>query len=340
MAEVKTADELRFGSAAPLYYRIIGEKEPKQLDLLDAWFPGMIVEEIPSEGNEKTDAEMCDHEYVIRAVRYRGKLYTGTSSRVTQTAGRLIGTAKGSRDKERKTAEIIRRHLAEVFVTDPDAISRIRDNAEEKISAMGEERLEAFWDSMFDYALHLAEVRTQTDPYDLLNENVPMDDEVFDGIIYNTFYQLHLRTYEGVIHAFLWLLAGGLLRNEAGRLLRMFDSSFRSLHREFSEHIPLMEKLNILLCPEDYEPVYEGDDFESRFPDVTWQCDCCGDTLNDQENFDDHLPVWQCRRCGWLNRISADEIYRNAEDYENGIRDVHAERMEEAVRRRKKEKKK
>ena len=330
--------DLRFGYAAPLFYQITGEKEPKQLDLLDTWFPGLIVKEMESDGTTKTDAEIHDHEFLIYAARYRGKLYTGTSSRVTQTAGRLIGTARGSRDKERKTAELFRKHLAEVLVTDSEALSLLQENTDRKIDILDQDQLNAFWDELFEFAYDLAETRSETDPYDLMNENAPMDDEVFDGVIYNTIYQLHLRTYEGTVNAFLWLLIGGLLRNETGRLLRMFDSSFRSLHKGYSEHIPLLQKLNILLFPEDYEPVYEGDDFESRFPDITWHCDCCGDTLNDQENFDDHLPYWQCRKCGYLNMISADEIYASEEDYYNGIKDSHSEMMEQAVETRKKEK--
>lgn len=43
--------------------------------------------------------------------------------------------------------------------------------------------------------------------------------------------------------AFLWLLTGSLLRNETGRVLRMYDSSFIAIRRQMSETGELEDKL-------------------------------------------------------------------------------------------------
>lgn len=44
---------------------------------------------------------------MIQAVLYHDQYYVGGSKRVTQIAGRLLGTAKGSQEKERATARMI-----------------------------------------------------------------------------------------------------------------------------------------------------------------------------------------------------------------------------------------
>jgi hypothetical protein len=34
---------LRFGSIVEIYYELKGEKLPKQMELLDIWFPGLVI---------------------------------------------------------------------------------------------------------------------------------------------------------------------------------------------------------------------------------------------------------------------------------------------------------
>ncbi|MEE1295777.1 MAG: hypothetical protein UHD09_02780 [Bifidobacterium sp.] len=46
----------------------------------------------------------------------------------------------------------------------------------------------------------------------------------------------------------------------------------------------------------------------SRFPEVTWFCDHCGECLSYQDNFDDNNETWPCNVCGHENRISEDHI--------------------------------
>ncbi len=45
-----------------------------------------------------------------------------------------------------------------------------------------------------------------------------------------------------------------------------------------------------------------------RFPGIDWYCDKCSAYLNDQEGFDDHKYVWKCRKCGYKNSLSWDNI--------------------------------
>ncbi len=45
-----------------------------------------------------------------------------------------------------------------------------------------------------------------------------------------------------------------------------------------------------------------------RFPGVSWYCDYCGASLNSQKGFNDHKYIWKCRKCGYKNSISWDNI--------------------------------
>ena len=164
-----------------------------------------------------------------------------------------------------------------------------------------------------------------------------MDDETFDGVIYNAAYQLHLQTFHGLCNAYLWLLTGSLLRNETGRVLRMYDSSFIAIRRQMSETGELEDKLNVLFHPENYHYTYSGDDLDKRFPGVEWYCDGCGEHLNDQDGFDDHLPEWKCRKCGYVNPLSIEEIYETDEDWQNGVRPTDPVRFAAAIAERRQE---
>lgn len=310
--------DLRLGYVTDLYYSILNTKAPKQLDLLDEWFPGFIVAEREEQG--KVDAEYVDTEFTIYASRYNGSLYSsGSSSRVSQILGRLIGTAKSNQEKERKTAELIQKDVANIIITNEDATDILGSTVHEHLTELSEEQLKQFhnkligviWDSTVD--------RYEKDVYDRLNEPFPMDDEVWDGLMYNIGYQLHLFSYDGLVNAYMWLLLGCLLRNEVGRVVRMYHSGFSAVNKQQSETGMILDKLNYLFFPEEYHSTYSGDDMEKRFPGVSWQCDKCGDILDSQPGFDDHMPVWQCRKCGYLNKIDFSTINSNTEDYINGI---------------------
>lgn len=329
--------ELRFGSIAEIYYELKGYKVPKQMDLLDMWFPGLIIREMESDGKTKLPAEYTDREYIIYAVRYNGKLYSGESKRVSQILGRLIGTASGNQEKERKSAELIQKHVAEQFIKDMELTPRLKDNVEELFRQLSDERLNEMGQRIYDLIYDLADQRKAMDDYSRKTEAFAMDDEVFDGVIYNAAYQLNLGSYSGLCNAYLWLLTGGLLRNESGRVLRLYDSSFIAVNRQISETGELEDKLNYLFYPEDYYDTYSGDDLDQRFPGIEWYCDNCGAHLNEQEGFDDHLPAWKCAACGYENQLESDEIYDNHEDWRNGVRKADPKKMADALTRRQQE---
>ena len=46
--------DFRFGKIAQLYYEIANRKVPCQMDLLDEWFPGLMILTDSSDGNTKT----------------------------------------------------------------------------------------------------------------------------------------------------------------------------------------------------------------------------------------------------------------------------------------------
>ena len=57
----------------------------------------------------------------------------------------------------------------------------------------------------------------------------------------------------------------------------------------------------------------------ARFPDIDWYCDCCSAYLSDQDGFDDHKYIWQCKECGrkivYLPQILLKLIYKIAFSY-------------------------
>ena len=79
---------------------------------------------------------------------------------------------------------------------------------------------------------------------------------------------------------------------------------------------------------------YEGDDLDARFPGIDWFCDRCGDYLNEQEGFDDHLPVWKCTHCGYRNCIDIDNISHSEQDYAEGKPPIDAEKFFRALKER------
>lgn len=331
--------DFRFGNVASVYYEIAGTKLPKQLDLLDTWFPGMIITEDDSDGETKTPASYADYEYMIHAVKYHGKFYSGDSARVSQIAGRLIGTASANKEKERKSAELIQKHVADCFVNDMALTPRLKDNAAKLFGKLSGNQLNDMRQRLHELVYDLAEQRNAAGDYDRKTEAFPMDDETFDGTVYNAAYQLHLKTFTGLCDCYQWLLTGSLLRNEVGRVLRLYDSSFIAVRRQISETGRLTDKLNYLFHPEQYWNTFNGDekDLLERFPDVEWYCDGCGAHLNEQEGFDDHLSSWKCKVCGCENKLDYGEIYDNDEDCQNRINPVNVKKFEEAVELRRME---
>lgn len=41
---------------------------------------------------------------------------------------------------------------------------------------------------------------------------------------------------------------------------------------------------------------------------VLWICDNCGDYMNNQEGFTDWDGIWKCKKCGYLNDVTENNI--------------------------------
>ncbi len=325
---------IRFGRIAALYYEMKGEKPPNQMEMIECFFPGLVIHTKASDGQTKIAAEFVDSDCQIQAVRYKGKLYSGDSKRVSQILGRLTGTAAGNQEKERKSAELIQKNLALRFAEDMELTPALQENMASLLWDFDDEELEIFWDKTINLISELTKERRMMDGESRREELFPMDNEVFDDLIYNAAYQIELRSFQGLCNAYLWLLVGGLLRNAAGRVLRFYDSSFLAIRRQISENGELEDKLNNLFFPEEYEYTYSGDDLYKRFPGVEWYCDECNAYLNEQEGFDDRLPEWSCQNCGYVNRLDIEEIYDNEEDAQNEVRPTDPVKFADALERR------
>lgn len=327
---------LSLGKITDLYYSFFSLKKPSQLDQINEWFPSFLIEVIDDE--EKTEPDYIDNEYKLISHRVNGSLYAGGSSnRVTQIAGRLIGTARSNAEKERKTAELIRKHIARRLIREYDLIELLQKNVHDHLSLIPEKREEEFFGILFNLIFELTESRNNMSEYEKDSEPFPFEDYVFEELIYNTAYQLHLYTFEGMANAYMWLLFGGFLRNEVGIVLKMYHSGFIAINRQLSEKDTLEDKLNYFFDTDSYETTYTGDDLDKRFPGISWICNNpeCEEILDYQDGFDDHLEYWQCRSCGHINKIDIKDIYENTEAYLNGEDPIDPKDFEAALNERK-----
>ena len=314
--ETTKLTSLYFGNIVDLYYSFINEKSPRQLDLIDVWFPGLLIEQRDKNTGKEPDYDQ--NEYVIYADKNNGLYYSGgNSNRVTQIVGRLVGKAKSNQEKGRKDAELIRKHLGRELTTDFAHIERLQDNTAELLSKIPDDRLNDFHELLFNSMMDLVDSRNDMRDEERIDEPFPFDDYVFDDLIYNVAYQLHLFSFEGLVNAYLWLLLGGFLRNQVGSLTKMFHSGFVAVNRQLSEFGTLYDKINFLFNPEEYYSTYNGDDVDSKYPDTTWKCDKCGAILNQQEGFDENLDEWECQDCHHINKLDISKVYNNEEDYLN-----------------------
>ena len=212
---------LYFGNITDIYYFFLDLKKPSQLDQINEWFPGFLIEVI--DDGEKEEAQYKDTEYRIEAHRINNSIYSGgTSNRVTQIAGRLIGTARSNPEKERKTAELIRKHIARRLIREYDLIESLQNNVHDHLSIIPEEKEEEFFGILINLIFDLTRSRNAKSENDKDSEPFPFEDYVFEELIYNVAYQLHLYTFEGVVNAYMWLLLGSFLRNEVGTVLKMW----------------------------------------------------------------------------------------------------------------------
>lgn len=330
---MKICRELRFGSVGGMLFTAMGIRGAKQLDLLDLIFPGLFVEEIPAEEGIR-EAEFDDVNRVIRACRVHDSLYVGSGRRVSQILGRLAGTAKGNIEKERKTAELLQKKAAEIICTDDEYAYMLKEHIRSLLYGLEDEEQEAFVILCEALLNELCGREAEECDPDIL---FPLDPEVFEGIVYHAVKQFRRDSGEGMVNCWLWLLLGSLLRNESGRILRLYDSSFVKVNRVPGEDNTFAGHMDYLLHPEEYESVYYGDELDRKYPGIEFYCDRCGEHLNEQEGFDDHQSPWKCTACGFENEISEHVIYNSQEDRRMGNSPVDGEDIMRAIRRRREE---
>ncbi|MCI6914061.1 MAG: hypothetical protein MR799_01075 [Lachnospiraceae bacterium] len=323
--------EYRVGYLGQLFFQdVLQMKVPKQLDLLDFFYPNLLVEEIPSDGNTKTEARFNDASCMIQAVLYHDQYYVGGSKRVTQIAGRLLGTAKGSQEKERVTARMIQKATTDLLVKHPDIVRFLRDMNIERLSILPEEILGRFIDSVSHYINTTNAYYANMTEEDFLQTAFPFQVETFEALSTDLYYQWSLESIESLGTVWTWLTLAALLRNEVLRLHLTYLSSLEPRIREDDQRIT---KDDI----KKYGSFYDGDDLDKRFPGIEWYCDRCGEHLNEQTGFDDHLHIWTCQKCGYDNVISLDEIYYCDKEYEAGEAPVNKEDFGRALKERQEE---
>ena len=66
----------------------------------------------------------------------------------------------------------------------------------------------------------------------------------------------------------------------------------------------------------------EGKDVEDMqycksFPESVWFCEKCEALLNVQEQFEDAEGFYQCKKCGYINRLSDENVYNSPDEYEH-----------------------
>lgn len=320
--------EFRVGIPAALYFReALEKKPPRQLDMLDYFYPGLLIEEIPSDGQTKREALFDDQSGLIRAVRYHGKLYSGGSSRVSQILGRLTGIAESSPEKERYSAEQIQIRTAKALAGDPSLMSRLFALNLARFRALSHEaadRFSAAFGNYLEALLRREETMTDAERAAAL---FPMTKEISEALLRFIVYQWNTDTDTGAAAAFTWVMLGSLLRGHAGRLVFVYLSSGDPRVPAEDDRITAED---IAACGS----FYEGDDLDSRFPGIEWYCDRCGEHLNDQPGFSDKEPLWHCRLCGYPNPIRLTAIYNCEKEYLLGAPSVDREDFCRALRER------
>jgi len=283
-----------------LFCDVLGVKLPKQLDLLDFFYPDLIVSEEPSATILKGEAYFEDSDLMIHAEKHNGRFYAGGSKRVSQITARLTGTSKGGQEKERQTATRIRESISGILSSQhyPIAVllrywKTVLEELEEKDLKMFSALLSVYIDNVTEHYMN--------HPEDAKEEPSPFRDDVFSAYQERLINAWNKTSLEYVV---VWLLLGALLRNDISSLVLRYACDFSFFSEAAS--LPDMDTYT--------ESVYEGDDLDKRFPGIEWFCDRCGARLDHQPGFDDHLRVWKCLRCGYRNPIEITQIYNTDED--------------------------
>ena len=302
-----------------LFCDVFGLKMPKQLDLLDFLYPGLIVNEEPDASIYKSEAFFDDSDLMIHAEKHNDSFYAGGSTRISQITARLTGTSKAGQEKERQTSIRIRERIAEMLTAQHYPVAVLLKYWTEILEGLDEEKLERFTGLLSVYIDNVID-HYVNHPEEAKFEPFPFRDDIFD-----TYQERLINAWNySLEYAFAWLLLGALLRNEISGLVLRYACDFSFFSEAAS--LPDMETYT--------ESFYEGDDLDKRFPGVEWFCDRCGARLDHQPGFDDHLRVWKCKKCGYKNPIEITEIYDTDEDWLEKRSPVDPDDFYRALKRR------
>lgn len=89
---------------------------------------------------------------------------------------------------------------------------------------------------------------------------------------------------------------GTLTKEQAEDIAKLIVKTARALHDED-------------LGPEDMR-------YNKNAPDAVCFCDACEALLNIQEDFEEAGENFRCNKCGYINRITPDEICNSYAEYE------------------------
>ena len=196
--------QFNYGTCVRLYDLACSRKPSRQLEMINTFFPGILIEEI----QEKDDSRYDEYREVIRASRVHGTLYIGNSRQVTLLAGQLCGTSEGNPTKERKNACLLRK-AAVKRILKGSRMPELLENMREKLHGISPDR---FREDLKQYILACAQ------------EETDLPEEVKAGILVRAMEQLCLGQTE---KAYAWLLCGTLFQDASARLLTVYDSSWQ-----------------------------------------------------------------------------------------------------------------
>ena len=303
-----------------LFHHVFAMKVPKQLDLLDFFYPDLVVCEEPAETILKEEAFFDDKDLMIHAEKRNDSFYAGGSKRVSQITARLIGTSKGGLEKERQTSARIRERIARELTARHYPVAMLLKYWKDILEELDEDILSRLADLLSVYIDNVTD-RYVNHPDEAGAEAFPFRDDVFSAYQERLVNAWNKASLECVL---VWLLLGALLRNEISGLVLRYACDFCFFSEAAS--LPDMET-----CTESF---YEGDDLDKRFPGIEWFCDRCGDRLDHQSGFDDHLRVWKCTKCGYKNPIEISEIYDSDEARKEKRAPVDPDDFYRALKRR------
>lgn len=64
---------------------------------------------------------------------------------------------------------------------------------------------------------------------------------------------------------------------------------------------------------------------------IVWICDKCEATLNTQTGFSEDLDEWKCTECGYVNKLSMDEVYVSEDEYQSDLNNPYKGLSDEDV---------